>query len=165
MYAAVLLPFAFKAVESKHNNIRDALSFRATELEELIGRLLPLERRLPAKFPASARHRVGRLPGVALFIIRAKKKRDRQKVDFTTPSHESHPDWAFRNFTVIWHKKIVPHADRVFFICHFCILLTVITAINLRAPHDGAARPNGSAELKRPLQSREDEKRETQIAR
>jgi hypothetical protein len=132
LYFALVLPFAFKAVESRHNRIRDVLSKRAAELEEFIDRLMPLADRLPKDFPRSFRHRISRIPGIALSIIRENNRVRREIINFDTPHGEFHASWAFRNFLLVWHKYIVPYSDRFFFVCHFVILALILVALQLK---------------------------------
>jgi len=125
LFVSLLIPLVFKAVESRHNQIRDALSKRADKLESFIAELLPLKDRLPEHCSGSMRREITRLPGVALSIIREIKGSKREKYYW--------PKWSLKDplkgltgyIAVWWRKYVIPHAD-LWFLCGQELLLTIL---------------------------------------
>jgi hypothetical protein len=125
LFVSLLIPLAFKAVESRHNQIRDALSKRADKLESFIEKLLPLKDRLPEHCSGSMIREITRLPGVALSIIREIKGSKREKYYW--------PKWSLKDplkgltgyIAVWWRKYVIPHAD-LWFLCGQELLLTIL---------------------------------------
>ena len=85
LYAASAIPILFWTIESKHHRVRGILSRRAGQLEALIDILTPFRsNEIAAKHPSLVKA-VGRVPGVALAIHRAKRELERQVVTIGPP--------------------------------------------------------------------------------
>jgi hypothetical protein len=114
LIASLIVPFVFKAVESRHNQVRDTLSKRAEKLELLIAELAPLNKGLPENFPGSLRREISRLPGVALSIIREAKSLQRQDYYWEKWSRHYPLRGLVRNIIIWWDKCVTPRADLCF---------------------------------------------------
>jgi hypothetical protein len=125
LFISLLIPLVFKAVESRHNQIRDALSKRAEKLELLISKLLPLKDRLPEHCSGSTRREITRLPGVALCIIREIRDPKRQKYYWPKWSLKNPLKGLTANIALWWKRHVIPHAD-IWFLCGQELLLTIL---------------------------------------
>lgn len=131
LFVTILVPIVFKAVESKHNRIRDILSKRAETLELLIERLVPLANEAPLTVPRSLRRDIGRLPGIALSIIRAGNDLRRDEIVWEVPEGKHPPDWGYRNLKLVWHKYVVTHADEWFYFLQVVLMIAVAFGLYL----------------------------------
>jgi len=130
LFFTLLVPLIFKAVESTHNGIIETLSRRAERLEQLIERLRPLKKeKLPENFPGEWRDSLGRVPGVALSLIRASAKEKKQKVALKDPNGRWSWQWTGRNVNVLWQKYVARHSDVVFYAGQIFLMLVIMTGL------------------------------------
>jgi hypothetical protein len=141
LFGSLIVPLIFKAVESKHNAIRDTLSRRGELLEQLIERLTPLKDQLPPGFPREWRQALDRVPGVALSLIRASNKAASAKVVFT--SAEAWISWQSlaTGINVVWQKYFARYSDAVFYTGQIVLMLVFITGLTFC---ESSKSPTGS---------------------
>jgi hypothetical protein len=152
LFVSLLIPVVFKAVESRHNQIRDALSKRAEKLELLIAELLPLKDRLPEHCSGSMRREITRLPGVALSIIREIRGPKREKYYWPKWSLKDPLKGLIGNIAVWWRKYVIPHAD-LWFLCGQELLLTILIVAMLFSQSKPAAEHTNGTATKTPIDS------------
>lgn len=126
------IPFVFKAIESRHNAIRDTLGLRAEALERLIDRLMDKDESWNG-VPRSLRRKITRLPGVALSLIQAKNDLDKWRWSFSQGGDESVQSF-YRDLRMWWHRHIVPRGDALFYILQFLLLGFVLVGLYLTKP-------------------------------
>lgn len=145
LFFTLVVPLIFKSVESKHNAIRDTLSRRAEMLELLISRLMPLKTAgLPENFPREWQHSIGRVPGVALSLIRASSDQRKQVLVWPGPPGSSRWQWGIRNADVLWHKYVARYSDVIFYAAQILLMLVFTLGLTFCAGETRSASISNS---------------------